>query len=43
MNRQTKLITALTTAAKKSTNKAPLKAKIAKIKKKQALYDWLAQ
>jgi len=43
MNRQTKLITALTTAAKKSSNKAPLKVKIAKIKKKQALYEFLTR
>jgi hypothetical protein len=40
MIKQTKLILALSARA---SGKPKLKAKIAKIKKKQALYDWLAR
>lgn len=43
MNKQTKLLTALTTAAKKAPDKRKLKAKIKKIKDKKVYYDWLAQ
>jgi hypothetical protein len=42
MNKQAKLLTALTAAAKKAANKEPLKAKIKKIKQKKSHYDWLA-
>jgi len=42
MDKQTKLLTALTTAARKTKN-PKVKAKIKGIKKKQAMYDWLSQ
>jgi hypothetical protein len=41
MNKQTKLLAALTTAARKTKN-PKLKVKIKKIKQKKSLYDWLA-
>lgn len=40
MNKQTKLLTALTA---KAASKPKLKAKIKKIKQRQVKYDWLAQ
>jgi hypothetical protein len=40
MTKQTRLLLALSARA---ANKPKIKAKIAKIKKKQAFYDWLAQ
>jgi len=42
MTQQSKLLTALTTAAKKTKN-PKLKEKIKCIKQKKVLYDWLAQ
>jgi hypothetical protein len=43
MTPQTKLITALTTAAKKAPDKRKLKAKIKKIKAREAHFNWLSQ
>jgi len=42
MNKQSKLLTALTTAAKKTKN-PKVKAKIKAIKQREAHFNWLAQ
>jgi len=43
MTKHDKYIAALTTAAKKATDKTKLKEKIRKIKQDKARMDWLAQ